>query len=62
MGEINMILLGALATMGLFSLVALFGSFYTVEQQEEAVVERFGRYVRSAKAGLLQAALCRGCT
>src|SRR5512146_1639010 len=30
----------------------LFGSFFTVQQQTSAIVERFGRYVRTASPGL----------
>lgn len=37
---------------GLFLLILFFGSFFTVEQQSVAVVERFGKFVRLAKAGL----------
>ena len=29
-----------------------FGSFFTVQQQTRAIVERFGRYVRTASPGL----------
>lgn len=34
------------------ALVAVFGSFFTVEQQTVAVIERFGKYSRLAQAGL----------
>ncbi|MBU6299612.1 MAG: SPFH domain-containing protein, partial [Alphaproteobacteria bacterium] len=34
------------------ALIALLGTFFTVKQQTRAIVERFGRYVRTAKPGL----------
>src|SRR3954447_3159331 len=37
---------------GLFILGLIFGSFYTVQQQNRAIIERFGRYVRTAQPGL----------
>ena len=36
----------------LFGLSIFFGSFFTVQQQSRAIIERFGRYVRTAKPGL----------
>lgn len=36
----------------LFALSVFFGTFFTVEQQSAAIVERFGRYRRTAHAGL----------
>src|ERR1700733_6197124 len=44
--------------MVLFAIIVLFllglvlGSFYTVQQQSRAIVERFGKYVRTATPGL----------
>lgn len=46
------LVLGGFALLGLFGLVTLLSGLYTVEQQQEAVVERFGRFVRTARAGL----------
>jgi regulator of protease activity HflC (stomatin/prohibitin superfamily) len=36
----------------LFLLGLFFGSFYTVQQQSRAIVERFGKFVRTATPGL----------
>jgi len=36
----------------IFLLGLVFGSFYTVQQQSRAIIERFGRYVRTARPGL----------
>ena len=36
----------------LFVIIAVFSGFFTVQQQSRAIVERFGRYVRTAKPGL----------
>ncbi len=41
-----------LCIIGLLALIALFSSIYTVKQQTAAVVERFGKYVRTAGAGI----------
>src|SRR6185312_17221344 len=41
-----------LAILALFVLGLIFGSFYTVQQQTRAIVERFGKYVRTARPGL----------
>jgi regulator of protease activity HflC (stomatin/prohibitin superfamily) len=48
-GLVGMIVLGVCA---LFGLILLFGTFFTVKQQTVAVIERFGKYVRQARAGL----------
>jgi regulator of protease activity HflC (stomatin/prohibitin superfamily) len=40
------------AVAGFFLIIFLFGTFFTVEQQSRAILERFGRYVRTAKPGL----------
>ncbi len=37
---------------GLVGLILLFMSFFTVEQQTEAIIERFGKFHRTAKPGL----------
>lgn len=38
--------------VALFALGLIFGSFFTVQQQSRAIVERFGKYVRTARPGL----------
>jgi regulator of protease activity HflC (stomatin/prohibitin superfamily) len=40
------------AVIGVFVLIILTATFFTVEQQSRAIIERFGRYVRTAKPGL----------
>ena len=35
-----------------FVLGLVLGSFYTVQQQSRAIIERFGKYVRTATPGL----------
>jgi regulator of protease activity HflC (stomatin/prohibitin superfamily) len=50
--EIGTFMLVLFAVVGFTGLCALLGSFYVVEQQQEGVVERFGKFVRTAKAGL----------
>jgi regulator of protease activity HflC (stomatin/prohibitin superfamily) len=40
------------AVVALFAIIAFFSGFFTVQQQNRAIVERFGRYVRTAKPGL----------
>jgi len=40
------------AVVVFFVLIFLAGTFFTVEQQSRAIIERFGRYVRTAKPGL----------
>lgn len=37
---------------GIIVVVLLFGAFFTVEQQTAAIIERFGRFKRVARAGL----------
>jgi regulator of protease activity HflC (stomatin/prohibitin superfamily) len=37
---------------GIVALVAIFSSIYTVQQQTAAIIERFGKYVRTAGAGI----------
>src|SRR5215472_17130430 len=36
----------------LLAVIAFFSGFFTVEQQTRAIIERFGRYVRTARPGL----------
>lgn len=43
---------GLMGLTGLFLLIVFFASWYTVEQQTKAVIERFGRFVRVATPGL----------
>jgi regulator of protease activity HflC (stomatin/prohibitin superfamily) len=38
--------------VGFVLLIGLFSGFFTVQQQTRAIVERFGRYMRTAKPGL----------
>ncbi len=40
------------AVFALVVLIVLSGTFFTVEQQSRAIIERFGRYVRTAPPGL----------
>lgn len=40
------------AVVTLFAIIILAGTLFTVEQQSRAIIERFGRYVRTAKPGL----------
>ena len=37
---------------GFFALTIVLGCYFTVQQQSRAIVERFGKYVRTAKPGL----------
>ncbi len=37
---------------GFLGLIVFFSAFFTVEQQSRAIIERFGRYVRTARPGL----------
>ncbi len=47
------VLLSILFSFGLFfALVIILGSFFTVQTAQVAIITRFGRYVRSAEAGL----------
>lgn len=41
-----------LITIAVISLVILFSTLFTVEQQEVAVIERFGKFVRTCSSGL----------
>jgi regulator of protease activity HflC (stomatin/prohibitin superfamily) len=41
-----------LAALIIFLLTIVFGSYFTVQQQSCAIVERFGKYVRTARPGL----------
>ncbi|MGD0193171.1 MAG: SPFH domain-containing protein, partial [Rhizomicrobium sp.] len=46
------VIIVVLIVVGLFLLTGLFSWFFTVQQQSRAIVERFGRYIRTAKPGL----------
>jgi regulator of protease activity HflC (stomatin/prohibitin superfamily) len=41
-----------LVLLAFFALTLILGSYFTVQQQSAAIVERFGKYVRTAKPGL----------
>lgn len=49
MDILTLVLLGVPALLGI---IALLGSFYTIDQNQQGVVERFGKFVRTANAGL----------
>ncbi len=49
MAQVSLILLAILTFMGLY---VIFGSFFTVETAEVAVITRFGKFLRIADAGL----------
>ncbi|HEY5238295.1 MAG TPA: SPFH domain-containing protein [Rhizomicrobium sp.] len=38
--------------IGILALIGVFSGFFTVQQQSRAIIERFGRYVRTANPGL----------
>ena len=38
--------------LGLILVVLFFSTFFTVEQQSVAIIERFGKFIRMARAGL----------
>lgn len=48
----SIVLFAVLGVVGIFGLIALFLTFFTVQQQTAAVIERFGKFVRVAGAGL----------
>ena len=52
MGTEISILLAFGATFLVLALIALRFSFFTVRQQRVSLIERFGRYVRTAQPGL----------
>jgi regulator of protease activity HflC (stomatin/prohibitin superfamily) len=52
MGSGHFTELVVLAVIGLFLLITFSLCFFTVEQQSKAIIERFGRYVRTAPPGL----------
>jgi len=40
------------AVVAFWLIIAFFSGFFTVQQQSRAIIERFGRYLRTAKPGL----------
>jgi regulator of protease activity HflC (stomatin/prohibitin superfamily) len=52
MGPMSLVALFFIAIVGLWVLSTIFGSFFTVQQQSVAILERFGKYLRTAKPGL----------
>lgn len=40
------------SVLGIFSIITFFASFYQVEQKTNAIIERFGKYIKIAKPGL----------
>src|SRR3989344_1768869 len=52
MEEMSYVSMAVYGVLGLFVLVVFFSSWFTVEQQTAGVIERFGKFVRIATAGL----------
>ncbi|MDE2631398.1 MAG: SPFH domain-containing protein [Alphaproteobacteria bacterium] len=48
----NIVVTILLALAAFFALTIVLGSYFTVQQQSRAIIERFGKYVRTAKPGL----------
>src|ERR1700733_16224021 len=48
----SILILFVWAIVALWLIVAFFSGFFTVQQQSRAIIERFGRYLRTAKPGL----------
>jgi regulator of protease activity HflC (stomatin/prohibitin superfamily) len=48
----NALIIFLVAAAAIFLLGLFFGSFFTVQQQSRAIIERFGKYVRTARPGL----------
>ena len=51
-GSPDLVVLGWVAVAVMIGLIVLFGSWFTVEQQEVAVIQRLGKFLRLARAGL----------
>lgn len=49
---IGLIILIVLATLIVTGIAALFSAFYTVQQQESAIITRFGKFMRTEEPGL----------
>jgi regulator of protease activity HflC (stomatin/prohibitin superfamily) len=51
-GPLEVVFITFWIVVGFILLIGLFSGFFTVTQQSRAIVERFGRYLRTAKPGL----------
>src|SRR5271169_5609327 len=51
-GTTSVLVLFVWAALALWLIIAFFSGFFTVQQQSAAIVERFGKYLRTAKPGL----------
>jgi regulator of protease activity HflC (stomatin/prohibitin superfamily) len=51
-GSPDLVLFGWVAVVILIGLIVLFGSWFTVEQQEVAIIQRLGKFLHIARAGL----------
>jgi regulator of protease activity HflC (stomatin/prohibitin superfamily) len=51
-GTTSVLVLFVWAAFALWLVIAFFSGFFTVQQQSAAIVERFGKYLRTAKPGL----------
>ena len=51
-GSMLVVVIFLVVILGMFLLTGFFSWFFTVEQQSRAIIERFGRYVRTARPGL----------
>ena len=51
-GSPDVVVLGWMAVVVMLGLIVLFGSWFTVEQQEVAILQRLGKFLRIARAGL----------
>ena len=48
----DVLVLGWIAVVVMIGLIVLFGSWFTVEQQEVAIIQRLGKFLQIARAGL----------
>lgn len=51
-GPVSVVLITFWVVIGFVLLIGLLSGFFTVQQQSRAIVERFGRYLKTAKPGL----------
>jgi regulator of protease activity HflC (stomatin/prohibitin superfamily) len=51
-GPLEVVFITFWIVVGFILLIGLFSGFFTVQQQSRAIVERFGRYLKTAKPGL----------
>jgi regulator of protease activity HflC (stomatin/prohibitin superfamily) len=51
-GPVSVLLITFWVVIGFVLLIGLLSGFFTVQQQSRAIVERFGRYLKTAKPGL----------